>query len=84
MKAQQSHHETASSARGKREDASGVLVVPPGEKQNGEVSKQYQNREDLENAYNAAKVSEAQLADSEARLQTIIDMVPSLLVDQSS
>jgi formate hydrogenlyase transcriptional activator len=56
-----------------------LLVVPPGEKQNGDVSKQYQNREDLEKAYNEAKVSEAQLADSEARLRTIIDMVPSFL-----
>src|SRR3977135_1973487 len=79
MKAQQAHHETASSARAKREDASELLVVTPGEKQNGDVSKQYQNREDLEKAYNEAKVSEAQLADSEARLQTIIDMVPSFL-----
>ncbi len=60
-------------------DTSELLVVTPGEKQNGDVSKQYQNREDLEKAYNEAKVSEAQLADSEARLQTIIDMVPSFL-----
>src|SRR5260370_17300546 len=79
MKAAESHHETASTARSKSEDASEMLVVTPGEKQNGDVSKQYQNREDLEKAYNEAKVSEAQLADSEARLQTIIDMVPSFL-----
>src|SRR6266550_4270408 len=78
MKAQQSHHETASSAGAKREDASDMLLVTPGEKQNGDVFRQYQNREDLEKAYNEAKVSEAQLADS-ARLQTIIDMVPSFL-----
>jgi seryl-tRNA synthetase len=79
MKAQESHHETASTARAKREEPSEMLKVTPGEKQNGDVSRQHQNREDLEKAYNEAKVSEAQLADSEARLQTIIDMVPSFL-----
>ncbi len=79
MKAQESHHKTAVTAHAEKADASEMLVVTPGEKQNGDVSKQYQNREDLEKAYNEAKVSEAQLADSEARLQTIIDMVPSFL-----
>src|SRR5260370_40056271 len=78
MKAAESHHETASTARAKSEDASELLVVTAGEKQNGDVSKQYQNREDLEKAYNDAKVCEAPIADS-ARLQTIIDMVPSFL-----
>src|SRR5258708_1281624 len=79
MKAQESHHKTAATAHAEKVDEFEMLVVPPGEKQNGEVSKQYQNREDLENAYNAAKESEAELAGSEARLQTIIDMVPSFL-----
>src|SRR5260370_23829546 len=79
MKAAESHHETVPTVRAKSEDVSELLVVTPGEKQNGEVSKQYQDREDLEKAYNEAKVSEAQLADSEARLQTTIDMVPSFL-----
>jgi formate hydrogenlyase transcriptional activator len=79
MKAQESHHKTAVTAHAEKADAPELLVVTPGEKQNGDVSKQYQNREDLEKAYNEAKVSEAQLADSEARLQTIIDMVPSFL-----
>ena len=79
MNAPKSQHETASTARAKTEEPSGILIVTPGEKHNGDVSKQYQNREDLEKAYNEAKVSEAQLADSEARLQTIIDMVPSFL-----
>src|SRR6267378_2547085 len=79
MKAQESHHKTAVTAHAEKVDASDKLVVTPGEKQNGDVSKQYQNREDLEKAYNEAKVSEAQLADSEARLQMIIDMVPSFL-----
>jgi formate hydrogenlyase transcriptional activator len=79
MKAQESHHKTAVTAHAEKVDVSALLVVTPGEKQNGEVSKQYQNRKDLEKAYNEAKISEAQLADSEARLQTIIDMVPSFL-----
>ena len=79
MKAQESHHKTAVTAHAKKVEARELLIVTPGEKQNGEVSKHYQNREDLENAYNEAKESEAQIADSEARLQTIIDMVPSFL-----
>src|SRR3984893_14897231 len=79
MKAQESHHKTAVTAHAEKVDESGMLVVVPGQQQNGEVFRQYQNREDLEKAYNEAKVSEAQLADSEARLRTIIDMVPSFL-----
>src|SRR6266850_1953469 len=79
MKAQESHHKTAVTAHAEKVDESEMLAATLGEKQNGDVSKQYQNREELENAYNAAKESEAQLADSEARLQTIIDMVPSFL-----
>jgi formate hydrogenlyase transcriptional activator len=78
MKAQESHHKTAVTAHAEKVDAPELLVVTPGEKQNGDVSKRYQNREDLEKAYNEAKVSEAQLADL-TRLQTIIDMVPSFL-----
>src|SRR5437667_5459425 len=79
MKAREAHHKTVLTDA-EKVDASDKLVVTPGKKQNGDVSKQYQNREDLEKAYNEAKVSEAQLADSEAaRLRTIIDMVPSFL-----
>jgi formate hydrogenlyase transcriptional activator len=48
-----------------------MLVVTPGEKQNGDVSEQYQNREDLEKAYNEAKKSEA-------RLRKILDTIPTL------
>jgi PAS domain S-box-containing protein len=48
-----------------------MLVVTPGEKQNGDVSKQYPNREDLEKAYNEAKKSEA-------RLRKILDTIPTL------
>src|ERR1700674_2583976 len=79
MKAQESHHKTPVTAHAEKVNESEMLLVTPGEKQNGDVSKQYQNREDLEKAYNEGKVSEAQLADSEVRLQTIIDMVPSFL-----
>jgi len=50
MNAPESHHETASTAHAKREEPSEMLVVTPGEKQNGDVSRQYQNREDLEKA----------------------------------
>ena len=79
MKAQESHHKTAVTANAEKVDESEMLVVPAGQQQNGDLSRQYQTREDLEKAYNEAKESEAQLADSEARLQTIIDMVPSFL-----
>jgi formate hydrogenlyase transcriptional activator len=71
MKAQQSHHETASTARSKREEPSEMLAVTPGEKQNGDVSRQYQTREDLEKAYNEAKKSEV-------RLRKILDTIPTL------
>jgi formate hydrogenlyase transcriptional activator len=66
MKAQQSHHETASTASAKREDASDVLVVAPGEKQNGDASKQ-----DLQRTLQESM-------DSEARLRKIIDTIPTL------
>jgi PAS domain S-box-containing protein len=71
MKAPESHHKTTSTARAKREDTSEMLVVTPGEKQNGDVSKQHPNREDLETAYNEARKSEA-------RLRKIIDTIPAL------
>ena len=79
MKAQESHYKTTVTAHAEKVDESEMLVVPAEQQQNGDLSRQYQNREDLEKAYNEAKESEAQLADSEARLQTIIDMVPSFL-----
>src|SRR5438128_1529271 len=71
MKAQESHHKTAVTAHAEKVDAPELLVVTPGEKQNGDVSKQYQNREDLEKAYNEAKRSEA-------RLRKILDTIPTL------
>ncbi len=71
MKAQVSHHKTAVTAHAEKVDAPELLVVTPGEKQNGDVSKQYQNREDLEKAYNEAKKSEA-------RLRKILDTIPTL------
>src|SRR6266571_5105433 len=71
MNAPESHHKTASTAHAKREKPSEMLVVTPGEKQNGDVPKQYQNREDLEKAYNEAKTSEA-------RLRKILDTIPTL------
>lgn len=71
MKAQESHHKTAVTAHAEKVDESKMLVVTPGEKQNGDVSKQYQNREDLEKAYNEAK-------QSEARLRKILDTIPTL------
>jgi formate hydrogenlyase transcriptional activator len=48
-----------------------MLLVTSGAKQDGDVSKQYQNREDLEKAYNDAKKSES-------RLRKIIDTIPAL------
>src|SRR6195256_4775083 len=71
MKAQESHHKTAVTAHAEKVDAPELLVVTCAEKQNGDVSKQYQNREDLEKAYNEAKKSEA-------RLRKIIDTIPAL------
>jgi formate hydrogenlyase transcriptional activator len=71
MKAQESQHETASTARVKREEPSEVLGVTPGEKHNRDVTKQYQSREDLEKAYNEAKRSEV-------RLRKILDTIPTL------
>jgi formate hydrogenlyase transcriptional activator len=70
MNAPESRHETGSTARAKGEEASDMLVVT-GEKQNGDVSTQYQKREDLERAYNEAKKSEA-------RLRKILDTIPTL------
>jgi formate hydrogenlyase transcriptional activator len=71
MKAPESHHETASSARAKREQPSEMPIVTPEEKQNGDVSRRHQSRGDLEKAYNEAKKSEA-------RLRKILDTIPTL------
>jgi formate hydrogenlyase transcriptional activator len=71
MKAPESHHKTGLTVDAKRVGASEMPVVMLGEKQNGDVSKQYQNREDLEKAYNDAKKSEA-------RLRKILDTIPTL------
>src|SRR5438552_5227527 len=70
MKAREAHHKTVLTDA-EKVDASDKLVVTPGKKQNGDVPKQYQNREDLEKAYNEAKKSEA-------RLRKIIDTIPTL------
>jgi len=71
MKATESHNKTASTAHPKRKEPSEMLVVTHGAKQDGDVSKQYQNREDLEKAYNEAKKSES-------RLRKILDTIPAL------
>jgi len=70
MKAREAHHKTILTGA-ETVDASEMLVVTPGEKQNGDVPRQYQNREDLEKAYNEAKKSEA-------RLRKIVDTIPTL------
>jgi formate hydrogenlyase transcriptional activator len=79
MTAPESHHETDVTPHAKTDDVSKVLLVTSGGKEIGDVSEQSQTREDLEKALNEAKKSEAQLVESEARLRTIIDMVPSFL-----
>jgi formate hydrogenlyase transcriptional activator len=66
MKAKESHHETASTAHPEREEPSEMLVVTPGEKQNGDASKQ-----ELQQALQESR-------DSEARLRKIIDTIPTL------
>jgi formate hydrogenlyase transcriptional activator len=71
MKAIKSDHKTVLTAHAERINESEILVVTHGEKQNGDVSKQYQSREDLEKAYNEAKKSEA-------RLRKILDTIPTL------
>src|SRR6267378_3604782 len=71
MKAAECDHKTVLKAQAKMVNEAEMLVVTPGEKQNGDVSKQYQNREDLEKAYNEVKKSEA-------RLRKIIDTIPAL------
>ncbi|MCU1267361.1 MAG: sigma54 specific transcriptional regulator, Fis family [Acidobacteria bacterium] len=69
MNAPESHHKTAAMAHAEKVDESEMLSSA--EQQNGDVSKQYQSREDLEKAYNEAKKSEA-------RLRKIIDTIPTL------
>ena len=71
MKAPERDHKTVLPARTKRGNESEMLVVTPGEKQNGDVYKQHQTREDLEKAYNEA-------TKSEARLRKILDTIPTL------
>src|SRR6266850_7346294 len=71
MKAAKSDHKTVLTAHAERVNESETLVVTPGEKQNGDAFRQYQNREDLEKAYNEAKKSEA-------RLRKIVDTIPTL------
>jgi formate hydrogenlyase transcriptional activator len=78
MRAPESHHETESTLQPKTE-ASEVPLVTTGDGGNGGVPDQYQTREELEKALNETKKSEAHLVESEARLRTIIDMVPSFL-----
>ena len=71
MKAPEGEPKTVLTADAKREEPSEMLMVTPGEKQNGDVSRQYQNREDLETAYNEARKSEV-------RLRKILDTIPTL------
>ncbi len=71
MKAVKSDHKTVLTAHAERVSESEILVVTHGEKQNGDVSKQRQSREDLEKAYYEAKKSEA-------RLRKILDTIPTL------
>src|SRR5712664_2499922 len=66
MKAQESHHKTAVTAHAEKVDASDKLVVTPGEKQNGDVSKRH-----LQRALQESR-------DSEARLRKILDTIPTL------
>src|SRR2546422_1508122 len=74
MKAQESHHKTAVTAHAEKVDTSDRLLGTAEEKQNGDVSRQNQNREDLKKTFNEPKESDAQLADSEeTKLRTIID-----------
>jgi len=80
MKAPERDHKTVLTAHTQRVNESEMLVVTPGEKQSGDVSRQYQSREDLKKMSNEPKESDAQIASSEeTRLRTIIDMVPSFL-----
>ena len=65
MKAREAHHKTILTEVKKVEE-SDKLVVTPGEKQNGDVS-----RQDLQRALQESKVSEA-------RLRKIIDTIPTL------
>src|ERR1700694_3010537 len=71
MKAPERDHKTVLTADAERGNEAEMLAVTSGQQQNGDVSKQHQNREDLEKAYNEAKVSEA-------RLRKIIDTIPTL------
>src|SRR5258705_13494291 len=65
MKAREAHHKTILTEVKKVEE-SDKLVVTPGEKQNGDASKQ-----DLQHALQESR-------DSEARLRKIIDTIPTL------
>src|SRR5258705_10089441 len=71
MKAAECDHKTVLTKDAENVDEFEMLVVTPREKQNDDVSKQYQNREDLEKAYREAKKSEA-------RLRKILDTIPTL------
>jgi formate hydrogenlyase transcriptional activator len=79
MRTPESHHETDFTAHAKSSDVHEVVVAPSGGPENEDLPEHYQTREDLGKALNQAKKSAAQLVESEARLRTIIDMVPSFL-----
>jgi hypothetical protein len=66
MKAPVRDHKTVSTAGAKREEPSEMHMVTPGEKQNGDAS-----RQDLQRALQESR-------DSEARLRKIIDTIPTL------
>src|SRR5258708_10656843 len=71
MNAPEREHKKVLTARADRVNESERLVVTPGEKQNGDVPREYQNREDLEKAFNEKKRSEA-------RIRKIVDTIPTL------
>ena len=79
MRTPESHHETDFTAHAKSNAVSELVIAPSGGAENEDVPGRYRTREDLEKALNETKKSEAQLVESEARLRTIIDMVPSFL-----
>ena len=79
MTASKSNHETDFTAQAKSNAVPELIVAPSEGAENEDVPQRYQTREDLEKALNETKKSEAHLVESEARLRTIIDMVPSFL-----
>jgi len=55
MNAPEREHKKVLTARADRVNEAEMLVVTPGEKQNGDVSREYQNREDLKKTFSETK-----------------------------